>query len=253
MKTNLPKFSLDFQKVQQSLSDAIRDPVKHPCVAGVDERHLNIYRELFFNNVESFITGGFPVLMELFSEQQQTQLVRDFFSQHQCHSPYFLKISEEFLQYLPNSTLDFLPEFSYQLAHWEWMELYADVYQNNEVITPLTQLNFESDVLTLIETTWCQAYDYPVHKISHGNSPAEDVSYLMIYRDEQLQVGFNELNPLSALLFERLKHNTRVLADEMLQEIARQQIMDVEQVIQGGRQILLQWCELGILTSSPNS
>jgi len=244
----LPNSPLGFQQIQKKFSDAIRDPKAHSEVAGVDERHMNVYRELFFNNVEGFISGGFPVLMELLSKAQQTELVRDFFISHSCHSPYFLKISEEFLEYLLHCQLDFLPEFAYQLAHWEWMELHADVYQNTSENMPISKLNFEKDPVGMIESAWCQAYDYPVHQISAGNTCEAATSYLMVYRNQQLKVEFVALNPLSALLFQRLQDNQQLTADEILRDIATQQNMDINQVVQGGRQILQQWCDLQLLT-----
>jgi len=245
---HLPNSPLGFQQIQKKFSDAIRDPKAHSEVAGVDERHMNVYRELFFNNVEGFISGGFPVLMELLSKAQQTELVRDFFIKHACHSPYFLKISEEFLEYLLHCQLDFLPEFAYQLAHWEWMELHADVYQNTSENMPISKLNFEKDPVGMIESAWCQAYDYPVHQISAGNTCEAATSYLMVYRNQQLKVEFVALNPLSALLFQRLQDNQQLTADEILRDIATQQNMDINQVVQGGRQILQQWCDLQLLT-----
>ncbi len=248
MSVPLPKHSPDFQQIQKTFSDAIRDPKSHPEVAGVDKRHMNVYRELFFNNVEGFISGGFPVLMELFSKDQQTELVRDFFINHVCHSPYFLKISEEFLEYLLSSQLDFLPEYAYQLAHWEWMELYADVYQNSTEQSVICEVSFEKDAISIIESAWCQAYDYPVHQISADNPCQATTSYLMVYRNQKLEVAFLELNPLSAVLFQRLQENKHLSADAILQDIAVQQNMDVNQVVLGGRQILQQWCDLKLLT-----
>lgn len=246
MNANLPKSLLPFQEVQKRFSQAIRDPENHPHVEGIETRRLKIYSELFFNNVEGFISGGFPVLKELLTGQQWTTLVRDFFINHTCASPYFLKISEEFLDYLPSSSLDFLPEFSYQLAHWEWLELHADVYPITKPKPAPTQL-LENQVLSIIESAWCQAYDFPVHTISADNLPEQQATYLLIYRNHDLEVGFNELNPLSAVLFESLQNNTEQSSEAILKNIADQFNMEESTVINGGQQILTQWLELGIL------
>ena len=202
---------------------------------------------MFFNNIEGFISGGFPVLKDLLTREQWTILVRDFFITHTCSSPYFLKISEEFLDYLPNSTLDFLPEFSYQLAHWEWMELHADVYQTTESNQAPNQLSLNHQVLSMIESAWCQAYEFPVHTVSADNLPEQKATYLMIYRNHELDVGFNELNPLSALLFESLRNNTQQSTENILKDIAQKINIDESTVINGGQQIITQWFELGIL------
>ncbi|MEH6344182.1 MAG: putative DNA-binding domain-containing protein [Bermanella sp.] len=253
MNANLPETLLPFQKIQKSFSDAIRNPKNHPKLDGVEERRLKIYSELFFNNVEGFISGGFPVLKELFSEELWNCLVRDFFIKHSCSSPYFLQISEEFLAYLPNSTLNFLPDFTYQLAHWEWMELHADVYNSKQENFGPNILDSDTQILSLIESAWCQAYDFPVHTISTDNLPEPQTSYLMVYRNHDLDVGFNELNPLSALLFENLQNNTNQVLNSILKSIALQVDMDETTVINGGQQIINQWYELGILIELPLS
>ncbi len=247
MNANLPKTLLPFQEIQKSFSDAIRNPHNHPNLDDVEERRLKVYSELFYNNIEGFISGGFPVLKELFSEEQWHCLVRDFFIKHSCSSPYFLQISEEFLNYLPTSALEFLPEFSYQLAHWEWMELHADVYNSQRENVPPKTLNAKNQILSVIESAWCQAYDFPVHTITADNLPEQKTSYLMVYRNHDLDVGFIELNPLSALLFESLKNNTDQVLNCILQDIARQVNMDETIVINGGQKIINQWFELGIL------
>jgi len=247
MNDHLPNKPQDFRQIQKEFSDSIRDPINNSSVTGIDERHMSVYQELFYNNIEGFISGGFPVLMELLSKEQQKILVRDFFIKHTCQSPYFLKISEEFLEYLANCQLDFLPDFTYQLAHWEWMELHADVYQTCSEQTVLTTFNIEQDIVSIIECAWCQVYDYPVHQISAQNQCEPKQSYLMVYRNQQLEVGFNELNPLSAMLFQCLKDNQTLTIIAILKNLALQYNMDEAQVVQGGSEILRQWCDLGLI------
>ena len=41
----------EFQKVQLQFADHIRDPIGNAPVSGLEERRLQIYRDLFFNNV----------------------------------------------------------------------------------------------------------------------------------------------------------------------------------------------------------
>ena len=90
-----------------------------------DVCHSDVWhRELFYNNVEGFISSGFPVLRELLDDKTWHAMVRDFFSRHRCKTPYFLEISAEFLDYLENErdTSDD-PPFIKELAHYEWAEL----------------------------------------------------------------------------------------------------------------------------------
>ena len=133
----------NFKQIQQSFTYAIRAD-EQGTVEGIESRRLAVYRELFFNNVESFISGTFPVLQECLDSDTWQNMVRMFFKQHKCESPYFLEISEEFLQFLSEADLSQLglPDYAYQLAHWEWMELFADAYDAQQIdeLTPIEAL-----------------------------------------------------------------------------------------------------------------
>jgi hypothetical protein len=241
-----------FLTTQKQFSDNIRDPENSPPISGIEARRLKIYQELFFNNVEGFASGAFPVLKELLSEKDWLFLVREFFHTHQCETPYFLEISEEFLSFLAEAEYEFLPEFSYQLAHWEWMELHADIAPTQDVAEPIEFIQLHS-VLTTVDCAWCQAYEYPVHKISSECLPQEQTpSFLMVYRDQDLSVGFNELNPLSFILFEQLQKNESSSLQDILKAIAQAHGMDENMVLNGGLEIIEQWGAVGVLKPIPN-
>jgi hypothetical protein len=195
----------------------------------------------------SFASSTFPVLKELISDKNWQVLVRDFFITHKCQSPYFLQISEEFLHYLEHAEFDFLPDFSYQLAHWEWMELYADVAETADVSIAISNLEL-TDTVTTNDCTWNVAYDFCVHKISAEYIPnSTETTFLIVHRDSDLSVGFIEINPLSMLLFEQLKSNSKDSLERLLVDIAKQQSMDLSTVINGGLEIIRQWGRLGLL------
>ena len=248
--------SSKMESLQQDFSQHIRTQESKESLSDIEDRRLGIYRELFFNNVEGFAAGAFPVLKELFSEEQWLELVRDFFIKHSCSSPYFLEISEEFLAYIETSELAFLPDFAYQLAHWEWMELYADVYEEQTEAFYSAELSgsgsdLESTCFTKAETTWPAAYDYPVHKISKDFMPNEKQnSFFIVYRNPELEVGFLEINPLSYVLFEQITENPAKTLKEILSDISHSNNMDAEQVLAGGKDIIKQWLALGIVNHS---
>lgn len=239
----------NFKQIQQDFSQHIRTTEAKKSLDNIEDRRLNIYRELFFNNIESFIAGAFPVFKELFNDSDWQSIIRDFFVKHECASPYFLEISEEFLSYLETTSLPMLPAFSYQLAHWEWMELHADVFDSSQAPSELSaDSNLENLVLTIAQAAWHVAYEYPVHKISSENSnPDKQATFLAVYRNAELEVGFIEINPLSYLLFDALKNNQTQATGELLEGLASQQSMDISSVVNGGKQILTQWIELGFI------
>ena len=90
----------EFKKHQYAFTAHLRDPEQNPAPEGIEDRRIGIYRTLLYNNVEGFIANGFPVLRSIYSDDDWHHMVRDFFAHHQSTSPYFLEISQEFLDYL---------------------------------------------------------------------------------------------------------------------------------------------------------
>ena len=110
--------AVDFRAKQAEFAAYIRDPQHNPAPADVAPERMAMYRELFFNNIDSFLATSFPVLRSLFSEQHWQALASDFFARHRCHTPYFSEIDEEFLDYLQQcQTVSDYP-FLWELAHY---------------------------------------------------------------------------------------------------------------------------------------
>lgn len=239
--------SHDFKEIQDVFTQRVRSS-EFSSLDGVEDRRLNIYRELFYNNIESFISGTFPVLKDCVSQAVWQTMVRRFFVEHISQSPYFLEISEEFLEYLAEdkeNTLA-LPRYAYSLAHWEWMELFADAYVESEP-HQLSTVHLDVDVLTTVECAWLQAYEYAVHKIESNNNVAQAPTFLLIYRDMSQQVGFVELNPLSYLLFEALQSNTDLTIQQIVQEIATAHHMPLQQLLSGAYETVSNWIDLQLI------
>lgn len=249
-----------FIQQQYAFAAHIRDPQHNAAPVGIEDRRMGIYRELFLNNVEGFLASSFPVLRKLMDDHSWHALARDFFADHRCHSPLFLDIPREFLDYLDEERHEHgtdLP-FMRELAHYEWVELALSVAENDQG----EQLAVEGDLLAgaplLSPLAWPLAYQYPVHRISPGFQPREPYAqptYLLVYRDSRDQVGFIELNPVSARLFSLLQEQSGHSGRALLQQIAAElQHPDPELVIESGRAILDEWRRLDIVRGiSPNS
>ncbi|MGJ8680851.1 HvfC/BufC family peptide modification chaperone, partial [Paraglaciecola sp.] len=48
-----------FQQTQSEFIAHIKDPDANPYIGQIDDARLNVYRELFFNNVLGFLSSGF--------------------------------------------------------------------------------------------------------------------------------------------------------------------------------------------------
>ena len=198
---------MSFQATQNAFMQHIRDPENHQF-PDIEDRRLAIYRELFFNNVEGFVSSAFPVLQSLYSEQDWLVLVRKFFSQHDCKSPYFLQISEEFLAFVSNeytrTAAD--PEYMLELAHYEWVELalsIADQDPNERAISDI-----QTQPLYFSSLAWRVSYAYPVQFASSENSELstlEEGNHLVIYRDGDDDIQFVAINAITAHLVQLIE------------------------------------------------
>ena len=62
--------------VQRAFAAHIREPSVYPAPADIEDRRMKIYRELFYKNIEGFISSAFPILRKLYSDTDWHQMVR---------------------------------------------------------------------------------------------------------------------------------------------------------------------------------
>ena len=245
-----------FMQRQYEFAAHIRDPEHKRAPDNIEDRRMGIYRELFYNNVEGFLSNSFPVLRTLMDDHSWHAMARDFYARHQCHSPLFLEIPREFLNYLQQERSDRADDLPFlrELAHYEWVELALSVAEADFTASGGDLLDAIPVVSTL---AWPLSYRYPVHKISPEfipATPAEQTTYLLVYRDPDDEVGFIELNPVSARLLALLQENTKLSGRQALEQIAAElQHPNPDVVIDGGRQILQEWQQRGIVLGTITS
>lgn len=235
-----------FKKAQYEFAAHIRDPQLNPKPADVEARRMNIYTDLFFNNVEDFISNTYPVLKSIMPENQWLEMIRDYFSLHLSHTPLFPEMPREFLKYLENERNNPNdPAFIKELAHYEWIELALMTSDLDETIN-WNKIDVEGDLLNntpvLSPLAWSLSYQYPVQQISEDyipDKPLEQPVYLLVYRDKDDEVLFMELNPITAMLIQLINEDNGLTSQQILESIAEQmQHPDPNVVIQGGYQII---------------
>jgi len=243
-----------FIQTQHEFTRYIRDPKNSPRPTDIEERRINIYRDLLFTNISNTLSDGFPVLKKICSEQQWEDICRDFYHRHPSQSPYFSDISQEFVQYLqnersdsPDSRNDF--SFLLELAHYEWVELVISIAEEEtEDITVTDPFN---QALTVAPTALAVAYTYPVHKISPDVLPTKapaQPTYLAVYRNADNRTGFLETTSMTHALLVALTNNTNLLTSEILSKLAKDlQHPNPDLVIEGGLTILNDFISRGIV------
>jgi hypothetical protein len=249
-----------FKKHQYELTAHLRDPENNPAPEGVEDRRLGIYRNLLYNNVAGFIASGFPVIRSIYCDDDWHKMIRDFFANHQSKTPFFLEISQEFLQYLHDERKPRPedPAGLLELAHYEWVELALTV--SDETIN-LDNIDPNGDLLTghpvLSPVAWPLAYQYPVHTMGPDNLPdeaPEQATYLVVYRNRNDEVKFLEINPVTARLVHLLNENATISGQQALEQIATEmQHPNPDVVIQGGLSAMQELQSYGIILGTLRS
>ena len=242
----------ELSKAQFAMADFLRAPQSKPAPQGIEPRRLKIYQDLVYNNIEGFISNGFPVLRSLYEDEPWHVLVQQFIDGHRCHTPYFLEISQEFLRFLTQEyqPQDSDPPFIAELAHYEWVELALDVSQESlETLAELEDPLLEVPVLSPL--AWLLSYQFPVHKIGKNFRPDEatEPTFLVVYRNREDDVCFMELNPATARLLELLRDNAEASGTMLLSRLADELDMPQETVAGFGGELLSQLSGQSIIVS----
>lgn len=206
-KIALEQKGAGFQKVQLDFAAYLRAPEQNAPPPAIESRRMHIYRDLVYNNIESFIAGGFPVLRSIYTDACWHRMVRDFVHRHSSKSPYFLQVSEEFLHYLQRERqmLESDPPFLLELSHYEWVELALE-FSDAEFPADLAK---SGDVLEMSPVVsplvWSLSYQYPVHRLGASfqpQSPPSEPTFLFVYRNRAEEVAFMEVNATTARLLQ---------------------------------------------------
>ena len=148
-----------------------------------------------------------------------------------------------------------MPPFLLELCHYEWVELSLDVAVEEaepdsfDAQGPLTGMLVCSPLMRTL------GYAYPVHKIGVDHQPEtapETPTYLLVYRNTQLEVRFVESNPVTHRLLELLAdHPVDVALSQIRQELAAAgREVTAVQMEQQGLQTLTHLRSLGIILGS---
>ena len=236
---------LKFQRHQFEFTAHIRDPGENPPPAGIEDRRMEIYRGLFFNNVQQLLGRTFPVLKRILGDEGWTALTRDYFKRHESHTPLFLEMPREFLNYLENERGDVAgdPPFMLELAHYEWVELALSIDDRPAADVDVDAEGDLLDGVPVVSTlAWSLAYRFPVHAISprfRPEAPGEEPTRLVVYRDAAQKVGFMEINVVTARLLELLNDAEPRTGRAALNQIADEMNHPAPQtVINSGLEIL---------------
>ena len=197
------------QQQQFHLAAHLRDPAHCEPPPGLEDRRLEIYRELFFNNIEGLLAGNFPVIRKTLDDAQWQALARAFYARHRSHTPLFAEIGREFIRFLqdPATHGSDDPEWLAEMAHYEWVELALQIADD-----ALPAHDPDGDLVAAIPVlspfAWALAYTWPVPHIGPDYQPDAapgTPTLLLVRRDANYDIRFAEISPLVYRLIEILR------------------------------------------------
>jgi len=249
-----PRATGAFVDRQLEFAAHLRDPEQHAAPTDVEDRRMQIYRDLFFNNISGFLANGFEVLRSCMDDDAWRALIRDFYRDHASRTPLFTQLYSEFVTYLNEEREPQAgdPPFLTELAHYEWVGLDLLLAPDSQ---PGAGSDPDSDLLdgrpVLSPLTHGLSYNFPVNEINTGNQPTvplETPVYLLAYRNADDRVKFVKLNIVSARLFALIDTRPELSGRDALNLIVDEmQHPKPETVIEGGHAILNKWRELGVV------
>ena len=248
---------MDFRQLQRAFAAHLRDPDIHPAPAGVEDRRMAVYRDLFFNNLRDLLAGTFPVCREILGDEGWSALVRAFYSGHKAHTPYFTELPREFVEWLsaiPDDT-QVVPAFLPELAHYEWVELALSI---TDAAAPDDGVDPRGDLLSgrpvLSPLAWPLAYRWPVHRLSVDYQPQHPPAlptFIVVHRRDDGRVGFLQVDAPTARLLELLDTDVRDSGRALLEQVAAEvSPQDRDALVERGTHMLARLRERGILSGT---
>ncbi|GAA0792541.1 DNA-binding domain-containing protein [Marinobacterium sediminicola] len=253
---NVSRPEPDFIRCQRRFAEQIRNP-ELSLPEGIEARRMQVYVELFFNNIAGFLEGAFPVYRSLCDDPFWQAEIRRFMQEYGSKSPLFRDLALAYRDYVENTRRPQPedPPFLQELLHYEWVELALDIAEEDPFMDwpPATinpdQLLREHPVVSPL--AWSFGYQWPVHRINSSfcpDQPAEQPSWLLVYRNREDKVKFIELNALSARLL-WLLNETPDLSGARALELIADELPQIprETIIQGGLDLMQQFMRDDIL------
>jgi hypothetical protein len=239
---------MSFQREQQLFVAALRDPAGAALPTGIEPRAMAIYQRLVYQNFESLLGRGLPICRQLLtaSGQWRTLIEQLLRRPDLLDSPYFNQLSTALIRLLAEpatvATLG-LPAYIGELAHYEWLELSAELADHDPppaaALATLTDRQLLATPLRLCRSAQLGHYHWPVAML--GSAPEDNLQWLAVgpqrepetiavYRDGSEKIRFIALNRLTSRLLQQLQRQPQRPLIEQLSALAAASAMPLEQL-----------------------
>ena len=215
----------DLREQFDAMARHVRDPAAHAGPPGIEARRLKIYSDLVYNNLDTLLAGGFPVIRKTLGDVAWQALVRGFLARHHSHTPLFTELGRELVAFLESDAgSDPRRPWLAELAHYEWAELGL---QLSDVAIPPHDPDGDllDGVPLLSPLAWPLAYRWPVHRLGPDCQPAEPPpapTLVLLRRDPGGRVHFSLLSPLLYRLLGLVAANEGRSGRALLRQLAEE-------------------------------
>lgn len=205
----------DFQNVQRTFTKRLRDRSETALPKNVSSSQMALYQALNYYSINGIVEACFPVLTTLLSEASWQRYMEEFIANTTTRSPYFNQLPKAFLDYLKTQESVYEYPFLFELAHYEWLELYIDLL-DAVIDKPVTQIDDSvlTERLVLSPCASLASYEYEVDKIGTSYLPTEKKPFdVVVYRDMTDKVKFMRINPMTKALIQLIDEKSLTAKD----------------------------------------
>lgn len=218
---------------------------------------MQVYRDLFFNNVSRLLAGNFPVIRRIRGDAW-AGMVRAFYRDHGCRTPLFPELPREFLRWIEDGQGH--EPWLAELAHYEWIELALQISQARADDVDHDRLDAAGTDIgaalldgrpLLSPLAWPLAYAWPVHRIGPEFVPEAlpaAPTLLLLHRGDDGRVRFHQPSPLAWRLLQRLDEAPALDGRAQLRALAAEAGAPADATfVEQGLAMLLRWHREGIV------
>lgn len=250
----------------------IRDPKNSAHPVGVPEDRMSVYRSLFFSSMTGFLDETYEHLQRLLGPEW-AGWQRRFFADYSAQSPYFHRISSEFLRYIQSCPsfqpalldlaryeqclydVEVLAQYQYEPLHRPEAVLAADVLLGTKIIlNPQLRIEgFEYDIPNLLvasERCAERPIEPSVEPSVEWLAALKAPIFFGMYKTKLGRVSTQLLAPMTVALLTSFE--TETTAEQALNSLAKAAQVDVVTIEKFGLDFI---CDaLGTLLSTvPNT
>ncbi|MBN2347769.1 MAG: putative DNA-binding domain-containing protein [Bacteroidales bacterium] len=225
--------------IQHNLADYCRTG-EHRTIPGSNENKLHHYRRLVFNAVRNTMRQAYPITLNMLGEEKFSQLIENFFKEHDCQTPQVWKLPFEFYEYAKKKKLDRALNMPYfiDLLYFEWIEI--EVHTMTDIPLPdfLKDGDLLNDKIILNPEHKIVQLTYPVHTHHHQLLEQHKGRYfVLVFREADTgEVRFVQLTILHAFLIETINNTSKTLAEMLIEARELFNIIDDKMLIQRVKQ-----------------